>query len=92
MNVFGLHTFAVAPTWDLDRIERRIEELKEYGIGLLEVPLLRPEEIDTKASRAFASRWGVEPDSNGTGKRVWFEVVWQMTGPEHRAGSAASTA
>src|SRR5262245_61934541 len=60
MNVFGLHTFAIAPTWDLGRMERRIEELKEYGIGLLEVPLLRPEEIDTRASRAFASRWGVE--------------------------------
>src|SRR5262249_58952811 len=60
MNTFGLHTFAIAPTWDLGRIERRIEELKEYGIGLLEVPLLRPEEIDTKASRAFASRWSVE--------------------------------
>jgi D-psicose/D-tagatose/L-ribulose 3-epimerase len=60
MNVFGLHTFAIAPVWDLDRIERRIEELREYGIGLLEVPLLRPEEIDTKRSRAFANRWGME--------------------------------
>jgi D-psicose/D-tagatose/L-ribulose 3-epimerase len=60
MNVFGLHTFAIAPTWDLDRIERRVEQLKEYGIGLFEIPLLRPEEIDTKRSRAFASRWGVE--------------------------------
>src|SRR3954447_19188374 len=60
MNVFGLHTFAIAPTWDPGRIERRIEELKQYGIGLLEVPLLRPQEIDTKASRAFARRWGVE--------------------------------
>ena len=60
MNVFGLHTFAIAPVWDLDRIERRIEELREYGIGLLEIPLLRPEEIDTKRSRAFANRWGME--------------------------------
>jgi D-psicose/D-tagatose/L-ribulose 3-epimerase len=60
MNVFGLHTFAIAPVWELNRIERRIEELKEYGIGLLEIPLLRPEEIDTRASHAFASRWGVE--------------------------------
>ena len=42
--------------------------------------------------QALANRWGVEPDSNGAGKRVWFEVVWQMTPPEHRAGSAASTA
>jgi hypothetical protein len=49
MNIFGLHTFAIAPTWDLDRIERRVEELKEYGIGLFEIPLPRPEEIDTRA-------------------------------------------
>jgi D-psicose/D-tagatose/L-ribulose 3-epimerase len=60
MNVFGLHTFAIAPSWELDRIERRIEELKEHGIGLLEVPLSKAEEIDTRRSRAFASRWGVE--------------------------------
>src|SRR5262245_19403203 len=60
MNVFGLHTFAVAPVWDLDHIEPRIEELREYGIGLLEIRLLRPEEIDTRRSRAFAHRWGVE--------------------------------
>ncbi|MDW6020605.1 sugar phosphate isomerase/epimerase family protein [Mesorhizobium sp. BAC0120] len=60
MNVFGLHTFAIAPVWDLDRIEPRIEQLREYGIGLLEIPLLRPDEIDAKRSRAFGNRWGVE--------------------------------
>jgi D-psicose/D-tagatose/L-ribulose 3-epimerase len=60
MNVFGLHTFAIAPVWDLDRIERQIEQLKEYGIGLLEIPLLRPEEIDARRSRAFGARWGME--------------------------------
>ena len=56
MNTFGLHTFAIAPVWDLARIEPQIERLKEYGIGLLEIPLLRPEEIDTKRTRAFGSR------------------------------------
>ena len=50
MSVFGLHTFAIAPVWDLGRIEPRIERLKEFGIGLLEIPLLRPEEIDAKRS------------------------------------------
>ena len=60
MNVFGLHTFAIAPVWDLSRIEPQIERLKEFGIGLLEIPLLRPEEIDVKRSRAFANRHGVE--------------------------------
>jgi len=60
MNVFGLHTFAIAPVWDLDLIEPQMERLKGLGIGLLEIPLLRPEEIDTKRTRAFAERWNVE--------------------------------
>ena len=60
MNTFGLHTFAIAPVWDLDLIEPQMERLKGLGIGLLEIPLLRPEEIDTKRTRAFAERWNVE--------------------------------
>jgi D-psicose/D-tagatose/L-ribulose 3-epimerase len=59
-NTFGLHTFAIAPVWDLARIEPQIERLKEYGIGLLEIPLLRPSEIDTKPASAFANRYGIE--------------------------------
>ncbi|HEV7252884.1 MAG TPA: sugar phosphate isomerase/epimerase family protein [Mesorhizobium sp.] len=60
MNLFGLHTFAIAPVWDLSRIEPQMERLGEYGVGLFEIPLLRPSEIDTRRARAFASRWGVE--------------------------------
>ena len=48
------------PVWDLSRIEPQIDRLKEFGIGLLEIPLLRPEEIDIKRSRAFANRHGVD--------------------------------
>ncbi|MBZ9742141.1 MULTISPECIES: sugar phosphate isomerase/epimerase family protein [unclassified Mesorhizobium] len=58
-NVFGLHTFAIAPVWDLDLIEPQMERLKGLGIGLLEIPLLRPEEMDTARTRAFAERWNV---------------------------------
>ncbi|MHA6643451.1 sugar phosphate isomerase/epimerase family protein [Mesorhizobium sp. A623] len=59
-NTFGLHTFAIAPVWDLARIEPQMERLKEFGVGLLEIPLLRPEEIDTARTSAFASRHGIE--------------------------------
>ena len=55
MNVFGLHTFAIAPVWDLRRIEPQMDSLKEFGIGLLEIPLLRPEEIDIHRTRYFAN-------------------------------------
>jgi len=59
-NTLGLHTFAIAPVWDLARIEPQVDRLKEYGVGLFEIPLLRPQEIDTKRTRAFASRYGVD--------------------------------
>ena len=60
MNVFGLHTFAIAPVWDLRRIEPQMDRLKEFGIGLLEIPLLRPEEIDIQRTRSFANEYHVE--------------------------------
>lgn len=60
MSTFGLHTFAIAPVWDLTRIDPQMDRLKEHGIGLLEIPLLRPEEIDTKRTRAFAAHYKVE--------------------------------
>ncbi|TGQ37362.1 sugar phosphate isomerase/epimerase family protein [Mesorhizobium sp. M00.F.Ca.ET.216.01.1.1] len=60
MNTFGLHTFAIAPVWDLARIEPQMDRLKELGIGLMEIPLLRPEEIDIKRTRGFAIHYGVE--------------------------------
>ena len=59
MNVFGLHTFAIAPVWDLRRIEPRMDRLKEFGIGLLEIPLLRPQEIDIQRTRSFANAYHV---------------------------------
>lgn len=60
MNILGLHTFALAPVWEIDRIEPHIEKAKEYGVRLLEVPILQPQRIDPKRSRAFADRWGLE--------------------------------
>ena len=60
MTILGLHTFVISPVWELSRIERQMDRLKEYGVGLFEIPLLRPQEIDTKGTRSFASRHGVE--------------------------------
>ena len=60
MSILGLHTFVISPVWELSRIERQMDRLKEYGIGLFEIPLLRPEKIDVKGTRSFASRHGVE--------------------------------
>lgn len=60
MNVLGLHVFAIAPEWDIGAIEPQMERLKSYGVGLLEIPLLRPDEIDIHGTRALADRHGVE--------------------------------
>jgi D-psicose/D-tagatose/L-ribulose 3-epimerase len=60
MNLFGLHTFAVSPVWDVDRIEPEMDRISKHGIGLFEIPLLRPEEIDIGATNAFKKRHDVE--------------------------------
>jgi D-psicose/D-tagatose/L-ribulose 3-epimerase len=60
MNLFGLHSFAIAPGWDLARVEPQMDRLKEHGVGLLEFPLGRPEAFDARRARALASRYGVD--------------------------------
>lgn len=60
MNTLGLHTFAIAPVWDIDRIEAEMDRIAAHGVGLFEIPLLRPEEIDVDATVAFRRRHDVE--------------------------------
>ena len=77
MNTLGLHTFAIAPVWDLAAIEPQMERLRGHGVGLFEIPLLRPEEIDVAATVAFRKKHDVEvvcslglPGSLDVGKRL----------------------
>ncbi len=60
MNVFGLHTFAVSPVWDVKRIEPAMDRIARHGVGLFEIPLLRPDEIDIAATKAFKKKHDVE--------------------------------
>ncbi len=60
MAVLGLHTFAISPIWDLGVMRAQARRLKSLGVGLLEIPLLRPAEIDVRATRAFAEDFGFE--------------------------------
>jgi D-psicose/D-tagatose/L-ribulose 3-epimerase len=59
MSTLGLHTFALAPQWDVALVERKVDLLKEYGVGLIEVPLARPGDVDARLARAFANRHGL---------------------------------
>jgi len=58
--ILGIHTFVVAPLWDLDVMRHQAARLKSNGVGLLEIPLLRPEEINIKATRNFAREFGFD--------------------------------
>lgn len=60
MTILGLHTFALAPSWDIARIEPELERLLESGIRLLEVPFVKPGAIDAARARSFALHWGIE--------------------------------
>ena len=60
MNTLGLHTFAIAPVWNIALIEAEMERIRSHGVGLFEIPLLRPEEIDVAGTLAFSQRHSVE--------------------------------
>lgn len=55
----GLHLSALAPEWDVARVEPQMEMLKEAGIRLLDIPLARPAGFDAARARGFAQRWNV---------------------------------
>ena len=74
MNTLGLHTFAIAPVWDVALIEAQMHRIRPHGVGLFEIPLLRPEEIDIDATVAFRERHGVEVVCS-LGLPAWADVV-----------------
>lgn len=60
MNILGLHTFAIASGWDIDRIAPHVDQLREYGVRLLEIPVLKPQHLDARRARAFADGCGMD--------------------------------
>ena len=60
MNTLGVHTFAVASEWRTDVMTEVLPRLRDLGVRLVEVPLLRPDELDAEAARSLADRHGIE--------------------------------
>ena len=60
MAILGVHTLAVAPAWTPAAARRFLPWLKEHGVGLMEVPLLRPDEIDTQGTLAVAREFDIQ--------------------------------
>ena len=60
MAILGVHTLAVAPAWTPAAARGFLPWLKEHGVDLMEVPLLRPEEIDVAGTRAVAREFDIQ--------------------------------
>ncbi len=59
MAQFGIHTFAFAQEWQPETVRAALPRLKEFGVGLVEIPLLRPQEIDIAAALAVAKEFEI---------------------------------
>lgn len=60
MARLGLHTFAAAPAWDAALFLAEAERLRALGVRVIEIPLLRPSEIDVDAARRFVEETGID--------------------------------
>lgn len=54
MSHFGIHTFAFMSEWQPKAANPILAQLKDYGIGTIEIPLLRPDDIDIAETLAVA--------------------------------------
>ena len=59
MPRLGVHTFVWAPEWDRPGAEGAIEGAAAAGVEVVEVPLLRPSEIDVAHTKALAASHGI---------------------------------
>ncbi|SMC82310.1 sugar phosphate isomerase/epimerase family protein [Primorskyibacter flagellatus] len=61
MAQLGLHTFAVAPKWDVATMRTLRMKFETHKVRVLEIPLLDPSEIDVAETRAFCEETGITP-------------------------------
>jgi D-psicose/D-tagatose/L-ribulose 3-epimerase len=59
MPRLGVHTFVWAPEWDHQGAEAAIEGAAAARVDVVEVPLLRPAEIDVVRTKALAAARGI---------------------------------
>lgn len=56
---FGAHAFIWTGDWTPEGARRAVEGAAEAGLDFVEVPVLRPEEVDVPATRALLERHGL---------------------------------
>jgi len=60
MLSLGLHALAAAPEWRPDLWAAILPRMAAHGVSVIEIPLLRPAELDIAGTRALAAKHGVE--------------------------------
>ena len=59
MAKLGIHAFCFTPGWEAKNADTELPPLKELGIGVVELPLLRPAEFDAKGTRKAFEKHGM---------------------------------
>ena len=59
MPRLGVHTFVWAPEWDHRGAQTAIEGAAAAGVDVVEIPLLRPAEIDVASTKELAAAHGI---------------------------------
>ena len=60
MAKLGIHAFCFTPGWEAKNADAELPPLKELGIGVVELPLLRPAEFDAKGTRKAFEKHGMD--------------------------------
>ena len=53
MEGFGVHTSMWTMNWDREGAERAVAGAKKYNVDFIEIPMLRPHDVDTAHTRAL---------------------------------------
>lgn len=56
---FGAHTFVWAPEWNARLARQFLPRAAEAGLGVVEIPLLRPDEFDPAGARRLAKEFNL---------------------------------
>ncbi len=59
MAKLGIHAFCFTPGWEAKQADKVLPLLKELGISVVELPLLRPAEFDSKGTRQAFEKHGM---------------------------------
>ena len=59
MAKLGIHAFCFTPGWEAKNADAELPPLKKLGIGVVELPLLRPAEFDAKRTRKAFEKHGM---------------------------------